>query len=224
MQFLGGIIVQGIFLLFMIVVILSVGFNLYRLVKRRVKPGAASFSGQNYFFDLIEKARDNNWQASEEGRQSVKINGEENGLAFEIEASMEIKRTSFRKKTKSSVEEEISVFFELETPKEFYITSGNLLGLLGEKIISTGDYRVNGATVVGESSPLVEQFILRSKPVLEYLFRETSFVSEVYFEEGKMEAALLYDTNADGETEISAIVQKLSVLAQNYNRLVGGNG
>lgn len=182
---------------------------------RRSEERATLLKKEHYFFDLINEARKYGWLHQEESRTKVTIQGNINSTNFTIYASYEYELgRKYRHR-----EERISIVFDIKNSPTFYLTQGNLPGLLGEKIIKIPNFKLNGVTPIGEDDPRVQEFIIESKSNIEFLFKEKGYLSDLVFENNIMEAIILSDTNEKGETEIYRIVSILFEIARSFNAI-----
>ncbi|MBF0479665.1 MAG: hypothetical protein HQL26_09295 [Candidatus Omnitrophica bacterium] len=175
------------------------------------------YRGKNYFFDIIEESKRYGWSCHELDRYQIHVKGHLDSQQFEVLASYKWEGSSSKTRHQNR-SENISVVIPIIESPDFYLTQGNLPGLLGEKIIKIPNFELQKVTAIGEKNQHIEFFLQVNKNTIEQLFAGVFWLSDLVFEKNQMEAIIGNDTNEQGETEIYKIVKMLCLLSESFNK------
>lgn len=196
-------------LLLILVRIISRAFLDKRI--RTNRPGRLKESRvDNYFSDMIRDAKASEWKYSEDGKFRLSLSGKERSLPFEITAEL--------LKDGSTFNERITIKFLTNPGESFYLAKEETSGI--EKKINIGkDFALVGVRATGSDDLRVLSFLMKQKAVLEFLFREKKYLSELRFENSEMVASLS-EGYSSANASIKSVVSKLSELGAAYNQTV----
>ena len=177
--------------------------------------------GKNYFFDIVEEARQYGWSCQESDRYQICVKGSLGTQQFKIFASYKFEGSSSGRMPRYR-SENISIAVPIMKSPDFYLTQGNLPGLLGERIIKIPNFSLQKVTAIGDSNQHIENFLQGNKNTVEQLFGGEGsgvWLSDLVFEKNTMEAIIGNDTNDQGRTEIYRIVTMLCQLSESFNKI-----